>query len=198
MNGEKNTYVEKADQKDVYFRLSHKFGGMSLDGIDEAGVVLKAADNWVDNSAQFGAWIYRGSYDDESKHDGSGNYGRNFTRVGGDFKFGYERLHFISGLWKGTDNDYGMPGSADVKSTAWFMEANVMFYPWLVGFARVGGVNRDGNAYIGDEKYTVFDPNLSFLVRPNVRLTVQFHFKNVDGSDNKKFQWLKLNTMFMF
>ncbi len=179
-SGVKNSIKDPRDRKDVYFRVGHKIGGRSMDGVDEAeesGEELIDTENWVDNTLQLGVYGYFGSIDDEVNTVDDSKYGRNFNRFGGDAMFGYNDLKILAGAIVGTDEDVGVPGATDVESLAWFCEANYLIYPWLIGIARFGGANTEQGS-IELDNYTDFSANLTILARANARISLEAYFKS--------------------
>lgn len=164
------------DEKDGYFRLAYKFGGMAFDGSgEEFGAELKQSDNWVDNSLTLGTFGYWGTAPIST-------WDNDFYRVGGDLRINRGDLDLYGAVVFGEDekpnaNDQLLK---DVDSTAWFVGADYVFYPWLIGHCRfeqdkVDLANRDD----------VEDVILSFSAYPraNLRLTLEGTYFPDDKED---------------
>ncbi|MFQ5799624.1 MAG: hypothetical protein ACE5H0_13155 [Bacteroidota bacterium] len=210
VNGEKTTISDATDEKDFYGRLAYKFGGLPLDGFQlEELTSLKQTDNWADNALTLGVYTYQGN--DEAAANGLDN---DFHRFGFDLHGNYNRFDLFAGAIFGTDDNpsgrlIGTEKEKELNSTAWFVEGQYLFYPWLIGGVRVGGVSSDQN---GDDKdkFVTISPNITLLARANVRFTVEGLIKitgdktvggatvKPTGPDTEKLKWIKLNTMFVF
>lgn len=209
VNGEKKTFKDDTDEKDVYGRVAVKLGGLPLDGFQaEELTSLKQTDNWADNSLTIGAYAYSGNYLAANDVD------NDFRRFGFDLHGNYNRFDLFAGAIFGTDDNpsgllTGTTKEKELTSTAWFVEGQYLLYPWLIGSLRVGGASSKQNDNDID-KFTIISPNITILARPNVRFTLEANFKitgdkTIDGvtvkptgSDTEKLKWIKLNTLFVF
>jgi hypothetical protein len=203
VNGQGNTVRDPDDRKDVFARVGFKLGGLGFDG-EGAPVELKESDNWVDNALTVGAYTYWGS----AKKTPSGRpaYENDFNRFGFDVRAGLERLELNGGLISGEDkNPFG--DAKKLKHTVYFGELDYIFFPWLIGVARV---NHAASKLEDDDrdKYWEFNPNLTLLYRANVRFTIEGRFradedrtiggKTVKPTEKRAFRLLRTNIMFVF
>jgi len=202
-NGEGRTVPFK-DQKDVFARVAYKFGGMGLDG-SGADVELKETDNWVDNALTLGAYTYWGHVQ-RTPSPPARPYGIGFRRFGFDLRAGIDRLELTGGLITGEDeNPFG--DKKDLTHTAYFGEADYLFYPWLIGIFRV---NRAQSKLADDDrdKYWEFNPNLTILYRANIRFSIEARMRvdekrtiggvERDPTEKRLFRLFRVNTMFVF
>lgn len=209
VNGENKTINDESDEKDVYGRVAVKFGGMGLDGYEEEALTeLKQTENWADNSLTVGLYTYHGN-NESAKAD----IDNDFNRVGFDLHGNYDRFDAYAGAIIGTDdNPGGFADSAaakvrELKSTVWFVEGYYMLYPWLQPGLRFGSIKTDQND-VEVDKYTLLSPNLTIMVRANVRVTLEALLESnkirkgvevVDGTtDAESLKWFKANVMFVF
>lgn len=203
VNGEGKATPFK-DRKDVFARVAYKFGGMGLDG-SGADVELKESDNWIDNALTIGVYTYNGSTN-KTPAAPAKPYTNSFNRYGFDVRAGYQRLEFTGGVITGEDeNPFG--NNKKLTHTAYFGEVDYIFYPWLIGVFRV---NRASSKLADDErdKYWEMHPNLTILIRANVRFTFEGVFRvdekrtiggaSVDPTEKRAFRRVRLNTMFVF
>ncbi len=202
VNGEKKTISDATDEKDFYGRLGYKFGGLSLDGVQQEELTsLKQTDNWADNALTLGAYFYQGNNMADSN-----SVDNNFTRYGFDIHGNYNRVDLFAGAILGTDDNpigfvTGSDKEKEVNSTAWFVEGQYLFYPWLIAGVRIGGAKSDQNDVDIDD-FTTISPNLTILARANIRFTIEALYKSgtVGGQEIKsgdKFTWLKVNVLFV-
>jgi len=210
--GRKNSTSDNNNRKDYYGRVAVKIGGLALDGyLDKESGSVGAPDFWTDNAVTVGVYAYKGNYLVPINEDPS--LENNFKRLGVDLHINYGRFDLFSGAIFGTDNNPdGLVNSPDAEmkrtSSAVFTEGFYTIYPWLIGGLRIGRVSSAQNDN-DVHKYTTFSPNVTVLVRPNVRLTLEALInsqgdRSVAGviipgdNEGSAFKWLKFNAMFVF
>lgn len=118
------------DEKDGYYRVAYKFGGLSFDGREGAGGPsgeLKQADNWVDNAVTIGQFGYWGTTRVASSPSIVEN---DFRRLGVDARVNFGRLDLYGAFVNGND-DRPTTTALDIDSDSWFVEADYLIYPWL-------------------------------------------------------------------
>ena len=183
VNGNGSTADNNSD-KDMFYRVGYKFGGMGFDGT--GGVPeeeLVAADNWRDDSFTIGTFGYFGKPSDEGTPE------ENYSRFGFDLRAKYGRLDIGSAIVFGDDE---VDGGPDIDSTSFFVDAQYLFYPWLIGNVRYGKNDFDNTT---QQDVDVVVANLTILQRANLRWNVEyFHYlEELGGSDT-----VKVNFMFAF
>lgn len=195
VNGD-GTTLDANKMKDFYGRVGYKLGGIYLDGEKEIPETLKTAENWVDNSLSIGVYAYVGDsiLSGKDKAGKEIKYENNFSRIGADLKAMYQNLDVRAGFVVGNDDNPDNTNK-EVGSTAFFVEANYLFLPWLIGVARYGQVIFDdpGKKRVD---YQEISPNLTILARPNIRLSVEAYIKLDDGDDTLR--WIKANAFYVF
>lgn len=190
VNGQGVSVNDPNNDKDVYFRAGFKFGGMGLDGSGAAeGEELPIADNYLDNSVMLGIYGYRGvsGLTDDKKVA----FKDTFRRLGVDARINYGRSYLLVGVVKGRDENPFNTAARDVDSTAWFVEVDRVFKPWVVGVLRYERLAIDGKPDV-----TQVVPNLTLLARANIRLTLEAFIQPSQAKD--EFRTFKANVMFAF
>lgn len=190
VNGQGASVNDPNNDKDLYFRLGFKVGGMGLDGSGAAeGDELPIADNYVDNSVMLGVYGYRGvsGLTDDKK----AAFTDKFRRFGADARINFGRSYFLAGVVRGRDDNPYNTTARDVDSTAWFVEADRVFKPWVIGVLRYERLTIDGKPGL-----TQVVPNLTLLARANIRLTLEAFI--LPSEDKDKFRTLKANVLFVF
>ena len=149
-------------EKDPYVGLAFKLGGLGFNGsgVDSEEEVLTTSPSgyWRDDSVQFGIFAYRSYIGDDADK---------FDRVGGDLRINYKDLQFGGGYIYGEDD------SDDTDKDLWFAEAEYFLYPWWVAYCRFESLSVDG---VSDEDEARFIPGLAFLLRANIRATIEGRF----------------------
>lgn len=164
-------------QKDYYGHLAYKISGMRLDGVvpEETAASQGTSQAWQDNSVTIGGFVYRGSATLDGSSAGAPDVNDEFTMVGGDVNFWYDRLNLIGAITQQMDKS-PLVTTPGVKSTltSFMAEASYIIYPWLVPLVRFenskvkDAVNSDSH----------FITAIQFLVRANVRCALEFNFAN--------------------
>ncbi|MFQ5791997.1 MAG: hypothetical protein ACE5JI_16105 [Acidobacteriota bacterium] len=189
VNGQKKTIKDPNNEKDVYFRVGLKLGGMGLDGSGaDEGDELPIADNYVDDSVMLGFYGYRG-FSTLAKDNVS--FENDFRRIGVDARVNFGRNYVLAGLVRGRDDNPWNDGKVDVDSTVWFVEADRVFKPWIIGLVRYERLEIDHK-----DDVTRIVPNLTLLLRANIRASVEAVFQ--PSLDMDKFRTLKANVLFVF
>lgn len=190
VNGQGTSVNDPNNDKDVYFRAGFKFGGMGLDGTGaEEGDTLPIADNYVDNSFMVGLYGYRGA---SGLTDGRQlAFKDKFTRLGVDARANFGRNYLLAGFVRGRDDNPFNTSVRDVDSTAWFVELDRIFKPWVIGVVRYERLEIDGKPDV-----TQLVPNLTLLARANVRLTLEAFI--LPSEDKDKLRTFKANVLFVF
>ncbi len=190
VNGQGVTVNDPNNDKDLYARVGFKFGGMGLEGSGgPEGEELPIADNYVDNSVMVGFYGYwgRATLADVKKV----TYDNDFTRFGVDARVNFGRTYLLAGLVRGNDENPFNTTQRNVDSTAWFVELDRVFKPWVLGVLRYERLEIDGKPDV-----TQLVPNLTFLARANIRLTLEAFI--VPSLDKDEFRTFKANVMFVF
>ena len=191
------------DKFDYFGRIGFKLGGIALDGSDSKRDTTHF--NYSEyNSATLGFFAYYGNSLKPSANNKT--YNNEFRRFGADLKYSFGDLDILGGIMAGSDFK---PDTSFERLTSlvYFGEANYLFYPWLIGILRAE------NAFSKNDKtdkdsYTNLIPNLTILIRQNLRVSLEglFNFqhdKNVSGSmilvdKRESFKNLKIIALIAF
>lgn len=137
---------ENNSDKDVYYKLGYKAGGMAFDGSSEGDIYGSSANNWAEKSVTISTFGYfgtgsRSTVDDNAHkvlyrtqsiasedHDGENSGDYKFQRLGMDVNIFFRDLNLFGGYINGFDDDE--------KYALYFAEANYMIFPWLIGVVR--------------------------------------------------------------
>jgi hypothetical protein len=195
-----NGQFDGNNAKDLYARVDYKFGGMGLDG--DSGGKAPPAENWRDNSARVGLFVYRGDGTNINfaSTDADGNplniQDLHFLRVGVYASVCYQDLNVFGAYMHGTDQLQRLDaagvldlGSLQADSRAWFVQADYVFYPWLQGTGRYETV-KPGDPAAPVVKRGV--ATLSALVRANVKAMLEYQRDLEEGQNHS------LNLLFRF
>ncbi|MGR3304297.1 MAG: hypothetical protein ACUZ8I_17605 [Candidatus Scalindua sp.] len=160
-----------ASERDGYWRLAYKFGGMALDGSSaEFGEELSQRNNWVDNAVTIGTFGYIG----KEEVSGATN---DFTRFGGDIHLQWEDLDLSTAFIVGDDDDPNATG-VGVDTLGWFSQVEYVLFPWLIGAVRYERMDYDDTT--NDVRKVV--GALSIYPRANVRFILEANSFS-DGED---------------
>jgi CheY-like chemotaxis protein len=190
VNGQGASVNDPNNHKDTYARVGFKLGGMGLDGSGgPEGDTLPIADNYVDDSVMVGAYGYWGrvTVADASKQI----FDNDFRRFGVDARLNYRRNYLLAGFVRGKDENPFNTALRDVQSTAWFVELDRVFLPWVIGALRYERLQVDGKSSV-----TQVTPNVTLLVRANIRVSLEAFL--IPSLDKDKFRTFKANIMFVF
>lgn len=189
------------ESKDLFARLGYKIGGMPLDGEGEDYVQdpknwrEKSVRFGVFAYEGDGGDIF---FEGTGHHAGSFVEDREFNRYGVDINAYIQDVNLIFGYVSGEDtlaeftsvgdegdehgedehgeDEHGEPelefdqeGTFDYE--AWFLEADVVFFPWLHGAVRYEWLDPSNTRSENFERYTV---NLTALIRANVKAYIEY------------------------
>ncbi len=158
---------DPATGKDVLARLQLKLGGLALDGSGEL-----QAKNWRETSVALGTTFRYGSARlTQTAADGTAlAWDCETVRIGADVDIhvGDAQLT-LAAAWQHA-NDPGGVGK-DAAAIAWSAELHLVWLAWLQSTFRYEGVVA-GKGYSWAEQNAV--ANLAFLIRPNVKGTLEF------------------------
>lgn len=157
-----------ASERDGYWRLAYKFGGMAFDGSSaEFGEELSQRNNWVDNSITVGTFGYVGK---EAVTGATSDFTatNDFTRIGGDVHLQWKDLDLLAAVISGSDDDPNATG-VSVDTLGWFTQAEYVLYPWLIGALRYERIGYDDTT--NDVRKVV--SSLSIYPRANVRFILE-------------------------
>jgi hypothetical protein len=185
--------------KDFYARVDYKIGGMGLDG-DTTGVTLPA-ENWRERSLRVGLFDYLGDGSHilfpVTAEDGTALQVEDprFNRVGLFASLYFQDLNLFGAAVRGTDRlRLFDSGGAFVSQrtrdyNAWFLQADyVVLPPFQVSLRYEDLRPADPTA----PRTEALNANLSFLVRANIKVMLEYHR---DLKDSKNYQ---LNTLLRF
>ncbi|RMD99959.1 MAG: hypothetical protein D6814_04585 [Calditrichaeota bacterium] len=175
--------------KDFYFHLGYKFGGLRLDGIREAASA-GPTQPWQDNSIRFDAFYYNG------RATLTGGQKDNFSQFGGSVDLYYNRLN-LSGLVAVQNDDKPVVGETfDGTGTHIMTEATYVLYPWLLPTVRYEWFK----AELGPNSDTSqrFVPGLIALIRANVKLQLNAEIEKEAGEGEFEFGEVELGLIFGF
>jgi hypothetical protein len=170
------------NSKDVYGRVDYKIGGMGLDG-DMGG--KEAPDkNWRDDSLRLGVFAYRGNAGgvDFPLIDEAGNtvnvQDDHFVRTGFFASAYWRDLNVFGAYVHGKDTLRQFDGESgdfllEIQPTydSWFVQADYLFYPWLLGAARYETVT-PGDRSVESLRTGVF--SVSGLIRANIKAILEY------------------------
>ena len=182
VNGNGSNADNNSD-KDLFYRVAYKLGGMGFDGKGgESPEQLVLKDNWRDDSVTVGTFGYLGRPTDKGSLD------QNYQRLGVDLRVQYDRVDLAGALVFG--NDEVNPGT-DIDSRSFFIDAQYLLYPMLIGNLRYGAKEFDST----QEDVEVVVANLTYMQRANLRWNVEYYtyLDDSDGNDT-----VKVNFMFAF
>jgi hypothetical protein len=174
---------------------------MPIDGEEEIPETLATTDNWRDDTLMVGVYGYVGDSILPGGKDKAGKditYENDFFRGGVDLRGRYRDLEVLAGAILGQDDDPDNTGKA-VDSLGFFVEADYLFKPWLIGVARFGQLSFDDPNEKRNDFFT-FTPNITILARPNVRLTLEalIQVEDVDKENKDNLRWIKGNVLYVF
>ncbi|MBU0559726.1 MAG: hypothetical protein KJ799_09950 [Bacteroidetes bacterium] len=163
--------ADNNSKRDIYGRLSYKFGGLGYDGYTED----QSATSY-ENSFALGVLTYSGiGTESEVNYD--------ITRFGVDFNLYLQKLNVFGGYITGIDGD------EELNYNLFFAEATYEVYPWLFGSCRYEQASPEGLSTI--KRAT---PNITALYIANVKFLVE---SRID-LDNPEFDNLFVGIDFAF
>ena len=198
-----NDSTASRNSKDVYFRVSQRFN-LDRDRSQRKEVQAAGPTGPHDHtSIRLGAFYYYGR--NAFNMDGTlfpefGTIREPFYRVGGDFRFKYQKFEIYGlGMYGHDTNlipnvtslalDHGTP----VTFTGGFVQAEYWFYPWLIGIMRYDAVNSPTDYLNGLSLYNTrnrFSPGVQFLVRANIKLVFEYEhrWQQLIGNSGQSFR----------
>ncbi len=189
LNGS-NDQPAMRNYKDVYVRVSQRFN-LDRDRSARKEVQAAGATGPRDHtSVRLGAFYYYGRNAlnmDGTMFPGFGTVREPFYRVGGDFRFKYNKLEFYGlGMYGHDVNFFADPESfsflrtSPVTFTGGFLQANYWIYPWLIAIMRYDAVNSPTDFLNGislNNTRTRLSPGIQFLVRANLKLVFEYEHR---------------------
>jgi hypothetical protein len=170
------------NSKDYYGRLDYKIGGMGFDG--DMGGREAPDENWRDNSLRVGVFAYRGhagGVDFPFETDAGAPINvqdDHFLRTGFFASAYWLDLNVFGAYVHGKDDLRQFDGDSGDFLTAieptyhsWFIQADYIIYPWLLGAARYESVT-PGDRSVPSVRTGVF--NVSGLIRANVKAMLEY------------------------
>ncbi|MBI3787306.1 MAG: hypothetical protein HY276_03525 [Ignavibacteriales bacterium] len=158
--------------KDFYGKVTYKIGGLGEIGGTEGGG-SETSEFFIDNNVTLGGFFYSGT---ASK---AGALDEDFTIFGGDVDLWYQRFIANGALMMMNSK---ISGTADRKSTAYYLQGNYVFYPWLIGLVRYEWEDKDTDKE--DVKpVNAIIPGITVMARANVKMV--FEFKKFLDDANK-------------
>lgn len=173
--GEEEGNFDDNNRKDIYARLAYKFGGIGLDGYDPQASegVLQETENWIDNSLRIGLFGYKGYAKPlvEEAHEEGGMQMEEMETPTDFFRIGFD----VDAYW-GDLNLFGVFMTAEeemdegdkVKYSAWFIEADYVYYPWLLPGLRYEMIDPETGS-----STTRVVPNITALIRANIKVIAE-------------------------
>ncbi len=194
VNGNGDEYEDNNSEKDVYFQLAYKIGGIGFDGsgVKGNGDTLSDSESWRDNSIILSSYGYWGTaqIDISGMNEASGepvSYDSNdkFWRLGFGIQGKYQDLAVRGGAVFGRNqNPYGELSDQAVYSCSWFTEAEYFVFPWLIPYLRYEGLSLDlpsGVEGIDDtQSRNRVIVGAKALIRANISLSMEGRFYTKD------------------
>lgn len=149
-------------QKDFYAGASYKFGGFGVAGPATSLDTLKSTQNYIDNSVEVGVFGYVGRTGETSLEE------VRFDRMGFKVNAYLDRLNLFGAYVRGRDLVL-IAGPPRISTDAWFVEGDVVTWPWLVGIFRYDQAVGDP-AFLHVKRVV---PGVALMIRANVVLTAE-------------------------
>jgi hypothetical protein len=153
---------ETNSDKDVYGRLAWKVGGLAFDG---TGGDSESNKNWAERSVSIAVFGYRGVVLDEEAY---GAEELEIRRFGSDVSWYWNDLNLYGGYLHGRDDLLGEDGVVVVDFDMFFVEADYVVWPWLIGVVRYEQADPQNLDTI---RRVV--PHVTALHRANIKLQVE-------------------------
>ena len=174
---------DDSHDKDPFFTLRYKWGGTAFDksapgdtGTEEA-ITGKSSGFWVDDALELALFGYFG----ETRITENAN--DEFQRLGVGLRKTYNNMDLSTGfIWGTNDDPYGIKSTQSIDSQSFFMEANYVFFPWLIGELRFelldvewpsDYITKTGGTVLSDIDQSRWVPGLIFQIRPNIKLVAE-------------------------
>jgi hypothetical protein len=195
-----NDASDNNSNKDVYYRVAGKLGGIAFDGTGGAveGDSLAQTENWTDNSITVGHSGYFGKSTPSDVSTGD-DYSIDFYRLIFDVRGNSGDLDVTAGVVLGSDDN---AGNDDVRvgSEVYFLEAQYVIYPWLIALARGEWLEFDlpgGDDSLDSSEVRRLVISATALVRANLKFIVEGRFDD-GGGDRQGGEALLLALDFSF
>ncbi|MEE8437752.1 MAG: hypothetical protein V3S22_05380 [Candidatus Neomarinimicrobiota bacterium] len=180
---------ENNADKDVYYKLGYKAGGMAFDGSSAGDIYGNSANNWAEKSVTISTFGYFGTgslppeddpvdahkvlYRTQSitseGHSDTGNF--NFRRLGADVNIFLRDLNLFGGYINGFDSDENY--------SLYFAEANYMIFPWLIGVVRYEQSNPENL-----DSFSQVIAHVTALYTANIKLIIESRINPEDPGLN--------------
>ncbi|MCH7688548.1 MAG: hypothetical protein IH899_18020 [Planctomycetes bacterium] len=222
-------HLEDNNTKDVYFRVAKKWFGFPLDGVieepelngevgeanvraqspdegfpegeelDEEEFAPPGLDYWSAVGFETGFFSWWG----ESEVPFSG-VTRNdaFRRIGFDARLQWHDLDIFGVFYWGHDEFAGLVNGMDLGEEdhfSYFVQADYMFKPWILGFVRYEQTNFNETARTTEEEARVI-PGVAVVIRQNMKLQAEFVLdtsgKDTGGSQSTDAFLLQLDYVY--
>ncbi len=173
--------------KDGYLRAAFKIGGLAFDGTGGEGTgAMSTGDNWKENSIRIGGFGYWGGMKNTAV---SGPQDLEFHRYGLDVSLYVSSLNLFGGFITGTDQLMTSDVLTKPDYNLWFLQADMVTYPWLIGALRYERVSADGM-----ESINRIVPHCTMMARANVKLVLE----TMIDPDDAEFDNLQVRFDFAF
>ena len=188
------------DDKDVFARVAYKFGGYGELG---GGQPPDKPEFWRDDSFKIGGFYYNGTstnvYEASAlftdpitptqitEASGDLTIENEFDVAGFEFDWWLRDLNLF-GLYLRQSDDNPRGTGESIDTDAWFVEANYVFYPWLIGVLRYGQTDFDFATSADPEHQEFLVPAVVFMARANVKFTAEAQVRLDDaGKGNDRY-----------
>lgn len=167
---------DNATDKDGYVTLRYKLGGTPFDksapttGEVDKAIEGKSSGFWVDNALELATFAYYG------RTEVTGDVKDKFNRWGIGLRQAYQNLDLFGGfIWGRNDDPYGSSSTQGIDSQTWFIQADYVFLPWLIGALRYETleVDRPTDYSVTNLDKSRWVPGLIFQIRPNIKLVME-------------------------
>jgi hypothetical protein len=177
--------IDSNDSKDLFARVAYKFGGYGELG---GGEMPQNIEYWRDDSIKLGLFTYVG--ESTNTYAGSttalsGTPGagivtvsansvveNDFSIVGAEFDWWFRDLNLFGLFLRQSDDDPRGTGES-IDTDAWFVEANYVVYPWLIGIVRYGETKQDFSVRPDPVTQEFLVPAITLIARANVKFTIE-------------------------
>lgn len=175
-----------ASDKDFYFRLEYKLGGMSLDGVESTG----RSAPWQEDSVQIGASLYRGVGLLEDPLGTDQRQTDEFWRLGADLQARIDDFSLTVAVFTQLHQRpvWGDPEQGSLYGL--FGEASLVAFPWLIPMVRYELYREElpGMPGLFGHRMTV---GVNALVRSNVSVRA-LALGRMDGNQDPQFTEVSL------
>ncbi len=201
VNGNGDEFEDNNSEKDIYFQLAYKIGGVGFDGsgqqeTDDGG--LSSSESWRDDSIILSAFGYWGTAevdihgtDDVTKDEVEFHDKDQFWRLGVGAQSKHGDLAIRGGYVFGYNkNPFGALTSQSVDSHTWFAEAEYFLYPWLIPYGRYEVLMLDLPSGVegidSDQDQQRFVVGTKALIRANITAIAEVRIYTKDDSSESQ------------